>query len=124
MSEPNPAAPQPSDRPSGIERRLAPRFDCALDFSFFLTAAVDGDAWLARVRNLSVGGMSLICGRPFEPDSLLAVQLRNDSGNYSRMVQLRVIYCLERPNGDCVLGGAFTEKLSGEELQALLAREQ
>jgi hypothetical protein len=108
------------DKPPGSERRESTRYLCDLELSFFVTAALEGDPYLARVRNISAGGMSMVASRPFDPGTLLVVVLENPHRNFSRPVQFRVIYCLEHPNGDWILGGSFAHKLSKEDLVALL----
>jgi hypothetical protein len=120
MSErPVPSSPNPSQS-GGIERRASTRYPCNLVTSCQLIAAVEGDAWPIRVRNISVGGVSLVISRPVEPGTLLSVELRSTTRNFIRSVHVRVIYCIEHPSDDYILGGAFTQPLSDDELKAFL----
>ena len=113
---PSPASPEPE----GIERRASTRYPCNLATSCRLIASVEGDTWPGRVRNISVGGISLVLSHPVDAGTLLAVELRRTTHNFSRAVQVRVIYCIEHPSGDFILGGYFTNPLDDDELKAFL----
>jgi hypothetical protein len=113
--------PEDAAEHRGSERRQATRYPCQLDLSFFMTANLEGEPRLARVRNISVGGISLLVNGPVEAGTILTVHLENDRHNFSRLIRLRVIYCLERPDGEWILGGSFLQRLTGEELRALLS---
>lgn len=115
MSEHHPQ-PEPARHPDA-ERRSDIRYLCRPDT---LHATVDGDPWLARVRNISIGGISLIISRDFEPGTLLQVHLVNNRKRTSRQLQVRVVYTVEQPDGEWILGGALVNRLSGEDLRALL----
>lgn len=120
MSErPAPSSPN-SPEPGGIERRASTRYPCNLATSCRLIAAVEGDSWPGRVRNISAGGVSLVLSQPVESGTLLAVELRSTIRNFSRLVQVRVVYCIEHPSGDYILGGAFVLPLTDDELKAFL----
>ncbi|MFN4258734.1 MAG: PilZ domain-containing protein [Gemmataceae bacterium] len=99
---------------------MSPRFPCNLDTSCTLIASVEGEAQPVKVRNISAGGISLIVPRGFEPHSVLTLQLVNKLKNYRCDVRIRVIYCLEHPTGEWILGAAFTRNLTDEELRAFL----
>ena len=116
---PVPSSPNSPD-PGGIERRASTRYPCNLATSCRLIAAVEGDDWPGRVRNISGGGVSLVLSHPVDAGTLLAVELRSMTRNFSRAVQVRVVYCIEHPSGDYILGGAFTQPLSDDELKAFL----
>ena len=102
-------------------RRRSPRFGCALEGSYGLTASVEGESWPATVRNISLDGVGMVVSRAFEPGIRLRVTLHNASKSVSRTLIIRVVYTLEHPSGDWILGGAFTRALTGAELQALLS---
>ncbi len=84
-------------------------------------AAVEGDPLPVRVRNISAGGISLVVHREVVTDTLLVVQLLNRPQMFLCDVQVRVTYAVEHPSGDWIVGGAFTRKLSDDELRSLLA---
>lgn len=107
--------------PSGAERRESIRYGINLETSGRLIAALDDGKCQARVRNISAGGISLVLSHGAEPDTVLSVQLLNRPTMFLCKVQVRVTYAVEHPTGDWILGGAFIEKLSEEELRALLS---
>ena len=108
-----------SVEPSGADRRETIRYGINLDTSGRLIAALD-DKTQVRVRNISAGGISLVLGHGVEPETILAVQLLNRPTMYLCKVRVRITYIVEHPTGDWILGGAFIEKLSDEELRSLL----
>lgn len=105
---------------TAIERRRAIRYECGLETSCQLMAQVDGDAWPAKVRNISVSGISLVVARKLDPETRVNVELYNKSRKYYCQIPLRIIYVLEKQDGNYILGAAFTRELSLEELQGLL----
>jgi hypothetical protein len=113
--------PKPVPQPSGAERRESFRYGISLETSVRLMAAVEGDPLPVRVRNISAGGISLVVHREVVTDTLLVVQLLNRPQMFLCDVQVRVTYAVEHPSGDWIVGGAFTRKLSDDELRSLLA---
>jgi hypothetical protein len=103
-----------------IERRRAMRYACNLEVSTKLIAQVDGDTWPAKVRNISVSGISLIVGHRLDLETLVNVELYNKSRKFLCQVPLRILYVLEKRDGSFIIGAAFTRELSQEELQGLL----
>jgi hypothetical protein len=108
--------------PSGAERRKAIRYypDGAETFDH-LKVVIEGYTGPAGVRNLSSSGISLIIEPGFEADSTLTVHLFNRRKLFGCVVPVRVVYLVERPAGDHILGGAFNRTLRDEELRALLS---
>ncbi|HEV3204649.1 MAG TPA: PilZ domain-containing protein [Gemmataceae bacterium] len=103
-----------------IERRRALRYGCNLEVFSKLIAQVDGDTWPAKVRNISVTGISLIVGHRLDLETLVNVELYNKSRKFLCQVPLRILYVLEKQDGNFIIGAAFTRELSQEELQGLL----
>jgi hypothetical protein len=120
MTLPDEPRDSSAGEPSGVERRQSVRYDCTLDAARFMTAIVEGDVHPARVRNISTGGISLIVSRKYEPGMPLFVQILASTHQLARVLEVKVIYAVEHPSGDWILGGAFVEKLSGDELKLLL----
>ncbi len=117
MSNPSNAT-RPGTRPS--DRRVSKRHTC-LAAHQRLMAAIGDDFVLAKIRNISPEGISLILSRPVEAGTVLSVDLIDTRTNrFSRTLQVRVIYSVEHPSGDWILGGTFAAKLSNEELQTFL----
>jgi len=107
--------------PSGAERREAIRYGISLETSGRLIADLENDQSQARVRNISAGGISLVLNHGIEPDTVLNVQLLNRPTMFLCKVQVRITYIVEHPSGDWILGGAFIDKLSEDDLRALLS---
>src|SRR4051812_31030367 len=112
-------ANQPRFKP--LDRRSNYRYPCNLETSYRLVAAVGDEFWTTRVRNISPGGISLIVNQPLEPGTILAVELLDrTTQRFSGTLQVRVVYTVEHPSGDWIMGGAFTNRLSDDELLALV----
>lgn len=107
--------------PKGAERRTSKRHT-VLATHERLVAAIGDDFCLAKIRNISPDGISLILARPVESGSVLSVDLIDTKTNkFSRTLQVRIIYSVEHPSGDWILGGSFNGRLTNEELQQFLA---
>lgn len=107
-------------RPRPTERRRAIRYNCTLETSANLIAQVQGDTTLAKVRNISVTGISLILPRRLEAETVVELELFNKARQYYCRVPLRVVYVMEHLDGNFLVGGAFGRELSNEELNGLL----
>src|SRR5436190_6506298 len=104
-----------------LDRRANQRSPCNLETSCRLLASVDDDFWTTRVRNISPGGISLIVHRPIDAGKILAVELLDrTTQRFSATLQVRVVYAIEHPSGDWIIGGSFTSRLSDDELKTLL----
>jgi hypothetical protein len=87
-------------------------------------AAIGDDFVLAKIRNISPEGISLILNRPVEPGTVLSVDIIDTKTNrFSRTLEVRVIYAVEHPTGDWIMGGTFGTKLTNEELQNFLRQQ-
>jgi len=109
--------------PSEANRRESVRYNINLDTSCLLIAALEGDSSPVRVRNISAGGISLVLSHGVEPDTLLTVQLLNRPRMFLCKIDVRITYVVEHPSGDWILGGAFTRKLTDDELRSILAKD-
>lgn len=79
--------------------------------------------WLAKVRDISAGGIGLLMRHRFRPGSTLLIDVRNSLGNSSRVLPVRVVHAtaVENEMEACwLVGCAFDRPLSDEELQAIL----
>ena len=120
MAEPSdPTSAQPSE-PAGIERRVATRHPCSLMTSCRLLAAVRGGATPIRVRNISATGVSLVVGRNFNSGELLNIELKHTTRNVVRTLQVRVVYCIEHPGGESIVGGSFTQAMNPDDLKTFV----
>jgi len=111
--QPTPASALSSD----IERRVATRFPCPLTTSCRLLAALRDGPAPVRVRNISATGISLVVPHACAPGTKMPVELKSVSRNITRSVEIVVVYCIDHPSGESILGGAFTAPLPEEDLR-------
>src|SRR5262245_19773628 len=78
------------------ERRRATRFEITPRIQ--LVAIVEGCIGTVPVRNVSIGGVSLIMDRTYPPDTILNVQLLKKPHLTATKLQVRVCYTLENPD--------------------------
>jgi hypothetical protein len=76
----------------------------------------------ARVRNISLGGVSLAVNRAFEPGDLLSVELPGATEESRCKVLACVVHVAPVSDGEWVLGCTFSRELSEEDLEAFGAR--
>ena len=83
------------------------RHACNLETSPHLIAALGSDFYLAKVRNISPEGVSLVLTRYFEPGTMLSVDLIDKRTNhFADTLHVEVLYTLEHPTGEWLLGGS------------------
>jgi hypothetical protein len=102
------------------ERRRAYRYPCGLETSYQMMAKIEPGVFVAKVRNISANGVSLILTRKIDAEIVASVDLYNGLNGYSCQMPLRVIYLVEHPEGAYILGGAFGRELNDYEVQGLL----
>ncbi len=100
-------------------RRRHPRFPCGPCTFGLLAAGKDTPLELVGVRNISQSGAGLVLNRFIEPGSVVVLNLFNWRRNIATRALLRVVHTSPHPDGTYLLGGAFTEELSAEEVQWL-----
>lgn len=118
MPEPT-ISPALAPRPVS-ERRASVRFFFSSDPSRQPTASVTENRWTARVRDVSATGIGLVCSRSFDAGRLLRVELQ--AGEQTSAFMVCVVRAVKQPDGDWLVGGTFTEKLSDSQLQVLTGR--
>ena len=105
-----------------VDRRQALRFSCILKASRVGGASVSiKPPWLARVMNISTGGLGLHLGEPFEIGTVLTLRLHTTSGTSLTPVEVRVVHVAKQPNGTWTLGVAFNKPMGDADLEQLLA---
>jgi hypothetical protein len=120
MTDRSEQAPRESAKAGGKERRISVRRP-VLETSKRLVAAIGADFCLAKVRNISPEGISLVLARSIEAGTILAVDLIETKTNrFSRTLDVRVCWSVEHPSGDWIIGGAFAGELTAEELDYFL----
>lgn len=117
-SEKKPSTAKIVDAPTllGNDFRMRPRYQCNCEASFRLMSELGR----AKVRDLSAGGVRLEMTRPVEPGKPLAIELFNKAGNYWHIKQLRVVHTKPAGVDHWVVGTAFLEELSQDQLQQML----
>jgi hypothetical protein len=105
---------------AGAERRAWVRYPCDVEGSCQALMAARGLQWVAKVRNLSRGGMALTLRRRFEMGTLLAIEVQGRSAKSPSTLMGRVAHVTAMSDGTWLLGCAFSSELSEQELQALL----
>jgi hypothetical protein len=78
----------------------------------------------ARVRNISLGGVSLALDRPFEPGELLSVELPGATEESRCNVLACVVHVGEGSDGAWVVGCTFARELGEDDLEAFGARRE
>lgn len=113
-------SPGTSFRTLGVERRAWVRFSCDLEVACMRAAEDPEMLWPARVMNISCGGIGLMLSRRYERDTLLQVELQIPKKGFSRPLLVQVLHVTGHATGGWLLGCAFTQPLSEEEIQQLL----
>jgi hypothetical protein len=103
-----------------LERRAWTRHACNLATSCRLLAIVPGLPAPIRVRNISATGISLVVDGHFTPQAQLTIELKSTLRRVARTLPIRVVYCIEHPTGDSILGGRFLSPLTTEELRVFV----
>ena len=119
-----PAESAVATQPAQDERRVWLRYPADLETTVLPAGGGDPVRLTARLRNISLGGISLRVDRPFEPGDLLSVELPGAT-EQSRCTALAcVIHASPEAEGGWILGCNFARELSEEDLVAFGARRQ
>ncbi len=106
--------------PTAPDRRTAARHACGFQASRYLIASVADSLSPAWVHNISTGGVLMLLGRPVEAGAVLAVKLLKLSDPAPSMHLVRVLHVREDSGGCYLVGGAFVDEVSEDDLGALL----
>jgi hypothetical protein len=103
------------------ERRVAVRYpstapnrDCEVE------TAEQEERWPAVIRDISQTGMGLFVGRPFDPGTLLEVELEKTRRRRRRMVLAMRVVHLRRQDGGWLLGCVLETELTEAQLAGLV----
>ena len=107
-------------KPARRERRTSERHPCGLDTSC-LRATDAGNAWDARVMDISSTGVGLLLGRRFEPGTLLSFRLEGRSEGQSYNAVARVVHATRQAAGGWLLGCVLLDPLDEPQLRAFRA---
>jgi c-di-GMP-binding flagellar brake protein YcgR len=106
------------------DRRVWARYPANLETVYKPAGAPDSTRLTAQVRNISLGGINLLGGRPFELGELLTVELPGATEQSRCNVLACVVHCAEGPDGEWSLGCTFSRELTDEDLASFGARRE
>jgi hypothetical protein len=85
-----------------------------------LQAGSEQVSWSAQIQDISRGGVSLLGNHPFDPGTVLKIDLPLTDQVVPATVLAKVVHASAKPNGVWALGCAFIKELREEELQEIL----
>jgi hypothetical protein len=77
-------------------------------------------AWLGTIRNVSTTGIAMILKRPFEPGTLLFIDLSANPNPVLQRRPVRVAHATPQEQGGWLVGRLFASPLSQKELHSIL----
>lgn len=98
---------------AGVERRTAPRLPCRTDGAALMTVSHRHETRWARARDVSLGGLALEVSGPYEPGTVVLVQMSQRHGDHPMALLAEVCHASPRPDGTWVLGCRF-DNLRGD----------
>jgi serine/threonine protein kinase len=109
----------------GSERRAWIRHPLGVGTCGLIDTSVCGapdsvEIWPLVVRDVSIGGVGVLLARRFEPGTELGIELSAGPGVPPRRMTARVVRVVPEKAGHWTHGCAFSEKLTEDELTALL----
>jgi hypothetical protein len=99
------------------ERRLWIRHPLSVEVVCRSAHALEGPHLKAKVRNISLGGVSLVVNRPFQEGDLLSVELPGATPQAATTVLACIVHVGAEPNDEWILGCNFSSELTDEELK-------
>jgi PilZ domain len=102
------------------DRRAWVRYPCELESACQPLAGARGLQWPGQIRNLSAGGIAVRLARRFEAGTVLAVDVQGRGDAILQTLLARVVHVTLQEDGSWLLGCAFKNPLSEEDLKALL----
>jgi hypothetical protein len=126
MSEPREAAGEKHTGGVFEERRAWVRYAVELTASCHSEGTLKDAGWPAKVSDISAGGIGLLLRHRFQPGAPLAVELRNATNLFRRLVMVRVRHAkpvIAQGDHCWLVGCVFTPPLTEDELRELGVRE-
>jgi hypothetical protein len=111
--------PSPAEAP-GADRREAERRGLASGVVCQLFAPCGPFPLTPLVLDISAHGVRLLSPCRFEPGTVLTLVMSGQTGPPCCTVAARVIYCVEREEGACILGATLLRGLTDDETRLLL----
>jgi hypothetical protein len=114
-------APQENPLSAGTcDRRASVRYTTDLPSLCQKSSAQTSDFWLlARIRDISMTGASLILNCSFKQGALVEIEPIRASSGLGSILRARVVHCKEEANGAWIIGCEFLNPLSAQELESL-----
>jgi CheY-like chemotaxis protein len=104
----------------GGERRSGVRYRCRVEGACHPIGHFRTDErWPGLLQDISLAGARVLLPRRFEVGTLLAVDLPDPDGEYTRRLLARIGRIASGPEGQWELGGNFPTPLTDDELRAL-----
>ena len=111
----------PTNRIQGRERRASVRYLTTMEASYHpLEVETLGPCAPARIWDISLGGLSLLVDKPFEPGTDLAIVPEILPQHLYPALRGRVVHTTPHGENQWLLGYALFTPLSEEDLQRLL----
>lgn len=101
------------------EKRHGERLACGPHIGCRVIAPAATEFRAVRVHNLSTRGTKLRLDRPAPAGTVLHLELYNEKTRFTCLRPLRVIYTFADLHGCFIVGGAFHQELSQDELRQL-----
>ncbi len=120
MLEPDTLEQLANENSTQSERRALVRYPCDLDSACQPLAGARGLQWPGKVRNISASGIAVRLARRFEAGSVLAIDVQGRGESILQTLLARVIHVTLQDDGSWLLGCAFENRPSEENLKALL----
>jgi hypothetical protein len=118
MSSPSSGAA--ADSANGKERRAWVRYHSKPETPLFAIGEQEViHSWKAKVRDVSLGGISLIATTPFDVGSAVDVELSIPGVDVTRMLVARVVRCEPLDGPGWMVACSFDEGLSQDELDKI-----
>jgi hypothetical protein len=102
------------------DRRAYVRHPCHLGTSCHPVTSGQGQEWVGQAINISQGGVGLVLNRRFEKGTLLSVEVTGVNGQPGRTLFARVAHICQQSDGSWMIGCAFANKLTVDEVNAIL----
>jgi hypothetical protein len=106
------------------ERRVWLRYPADLETTYQVPDGPDARRFSARVRDISLGGVSLAVDRPFEPGGLLSVELPGATEHARCTALACVVHVTASAPGEWTIGCTFSRELSEDDLEAFGVRRE
>jgi hypothetical protein len=114
-------APQEHPLSAGTrDRRASVRYSTDLPSLCQKNSAQTSDFWLlARIRDISITGVSLLLNCSFKQGALVEIEPIKASASLGGLLRARVVYSKEETKGGWVIGCEFLNQLTPAELESL-----